>query len=116
MASFVEHNQSAAVQALQHLQKERPDLCPSSLRCLRALRTPEAHRDVIRGVGTENFSMAQFVAAALEAEKQMWVRWHWRAGNDRIDPSRRMSAVCDRFLCTPCLQWRTPSNGPILTP
>ena len=97
---LVEENGAAAVEAVRYQEKGGTvALKLGSFRGLLGLKSAAARLRILQPLRTAK-NMDDVKKAATEIEKDMWVDWHWRAGNPFI-PEKLGVCSCGPHLPTP---------------
>ena len=85
------------VQGIRNLERSM-EVSHQVLRELRGLLTPAARRDVLPRMLDKNVTRKSFEEAIRDAQKVMWVNFHWTKENPNINPACRMR-VLPPFPC-----------------
>ena len=85
------------VQGIRNLERSM-EVSHQVLRELRGLLTPAARRDVLPQMLDKNVTRKSFEEAIRDAQKVMWVNFHWTKENPNINPACRMR-VLPPFPC-----------------
>ena len=90
LAYFALDAREVAVQAIEEMEAHGLGQVPGSFRSLRKLVLPEYRRRVAQAMIQTVRTQQNFEAAVNAAYKDMLVSIHWRTGNPKIEPAKRM--------------------------